>query len=518
MPAALAQVAINGSGADSDPSAMLDVTSNNSGVLIPRLTLAQRNAIPSPATGLMIYCTSDNLFHFYNGSQWTIIEASSGGGTNWTNIPTTDNIRNSTGGYVGIGPYNPEARLQVSSINTGETEGIRLRHTTDDSYLYHNSTGDMVMRKSDQANQLVLDDGGNVGIGTDAPSTPLDVHTDLSSGGVTITTDDVSFISPATGHIWHNSDQDLLISSGNLNDRDLVLDANGRIGINTDLPARTLEVVSANNDGANNGIRITEAPSFHSGSFYMNGNQLVIQPGNEVNTLVLDPNIDGPGGRVGINTPTPGESLDVNGTAVIRDNLDVKGFFDVDDSADIMTNLTVGQDLNVGNQVKISGGSPALGKVLTATDANGNASWQSLPSLAGINSATAWQSGESNSGTGSGVQSVGPKGVLNNVVAGDMILVMASFRCRLNSGSGNDDFQFRFRFEDGSNAFITHSTTSGNITMIDEHRGEWIPVSINQVTTIGQSGTIKFMVGVGRDSADDPLYLSNIRVTAIVLK
>ena len=47
-----------------DASAMLDVSSNNTGLLIPRLTIAQRNAIPTPATGLLIYQT-DNAPNFY---------------------------------------------------------------------------------------------------------------------------------------------------------------------------------------------------------------------------------------------------------------------------------------------------------------------------------------------------------------------------------------------------------------------------------------------------------------------
>jgi uncharacterized protein (TIGR02145 family) len=41
-----------------DPSAMLDVQSTSSGMLMPRMTTAQRSAISSPAMGLMIYNTS----------------------------------------------------------------------------------------------------------------------------------------------------------------------------------------------------------------------------------------------------------------------------------------------------------------------------------------------------------------------------------------------------------------------------------------------------------------------------
>jgi hypothetical protein len=38
-------------------TAALDIESTTKGLLIPRLTQTQRNAIQSPATGLMIFCT-----------------------------------------------------------------------------------------------------------------------------------------------------------------------------------------------------------------------------------------------------------------------------------------------------------------------------------------------------------------------------------------------------------------------------------------------------------------------------
>jgi len=47
-------VAINTTGADPDPSAMLDVSSTEKGLLIPRMTQAQRTAIALPAKGLLV--------------------------------------------------------------------------------------------------------------------------------------------------------------------------------------------------------------------------------------------------------------------------------------------------------------------------------------------------------------------------------------------------------------------------------------------------------------------------------
>ena len=68
-----AQVAINTDGSAADASAMLDVKSTTRGMLVPRMTKAQRDAISSPATGLMIYQTDDvSGFYFYSGSGWVL--------------------------------------------------------------------------------------------------------------------------------------------------------------------------------------------------------------------------------------------------------------------------------------------------------------------------------------------------------------------------------------------------------------------------------------------------------------
>jgi uncharacterized protein (TIGR02145 family) len=57
-------------------SAALEVTSstNNKGILIPRITAAQKDAISNPAEGLMIYQTSaPSGFYFYSGTGWKLI-------------------------------------------------------------------------------------------------------------------------------------------------------------------------------------------------------------------------------------------------------------------------------------------------------------------------------------------------------------------------------------------------------------------------------------------------------------
>jgi len=55
------------------PSAALSITDTSKGVLVPRLTAAQMAAIAAPANGLLVYNTSVNAFHFWNGSAWQLI-------------------------------------------------------------------------------------------------------------------------------------------------------------------------------------------------------------------------------------------------------------------------------------------------------------------------------------------------------------------------------------------------------------------------------------------------------------
>lgn len=61
--------------ANPDSKAALDISSTTKGMLIPRMTTTQRNAITSPTNGLMIYNTTTNQFNFYNGTVWETVGA-----------------------------------------------------------------------------------------------------------------------------------------------------------------------------------------------------------------------------------------------------------------------------------------------------------------------------------------------------------------------------------------------------------------------------------------------------------
>jgi hypothetical protein len=62
-------------------SAILDVQSTTQGLLLPTMTLAQKSAILTPATGLLVYQTDGTAgFYYFNGTAWTAIGGAAGAG------------------------------------------------------------------------------------------------------------------------------------------------------------------------------------------------------------------------------------------------------------------------------------------------------------------------------------------------------------------------------------------------------------------------------------------------------
>lgn len=71
-------VGVNSDGSTPDNSAMLDVKSTSKGMLVPRMSLSERNLISLPATGLLIYQTDNTPGFYYNSGTsaspaWTLI-------------------------------------------------------------------------------------------------------------------------------------------------------------------------------------------------------------------------------------------------------------------------------------------------------------------------------------------------------------------------------------------------------------------------------------------------------------
>jgi hypothetical protein len=178
-------VAINNDGTTAHPSAMLDVKSNNKGMLVPRMTTAQRTGIASPAPGLMVYDIDNNSFWFYNNVAWTQI--TTGGGSPWTT--TGNNIVNTNTGRVGIGVSTPNARFAVDSsimidqenANNGSLASALLfgndgRAGISRSFLVGSTARSGLGFHTGGSRKMVLDSTGQLGIGTINPIQALHVE------------------------------------------------------------------------------------------------------------------------------------------------------------------------------------------------------------------------------------------------------------------------------------------------------------------------------------------------------
>lgn len=104
-------LAINTDGSTANASAILDIKSSTKGMLIPRLSTAQRTSIVSPAEGLLVFDSTGNSFWYYDGAAWQEVVA--GNNTLWKK--SGNDIYNINSGNVGIGLLNPKSLLQVKN-------------------------------------------------------------------------------------------------------------------------------------------------------------------------------------------------------------------------------------------------------------------------------------------------------------------------------------------------------------------------------------------------------------------
>lgn len=566
-----AQVAVNSTGAAPDVNAMLDVSSNSKGILIPRLTNIQMMdmAMPTgPTTGMMVFNTSFNTFYFFNGSDWQPVGNSTpdGDGSPSNELQTLSQSGTTVslsdgGGSIDItdGDSDSINELQnLTNIVSGVNRTINISDGTGTTFSIADTDNDPsneLQTLSQSGTTVTLSDGGgsvDIAYGDSSPTNELDSKWTASGANTYLTSNgNVGIGTSSPGErLSLNGDMQIIQSSKDFG-RGGRLDVLGQeiraldfYYSPKDITFAKMSAVNYNREG-NGWFSLTNRVD--AGLSFFVSNDFVLSEALTLNNV----------GNMGVGTTAPTRPLDVDGQVRIRGGAPTSGKVltatDSDGNAEwqaipaspleniLWVNASDGiglfghfgagtteptRPLDVVGQVRIRGGGAASGRVLTATDSLGNAQWQALPAAPAapdpISIASKFYGTEHGvDASNSGWKNVSTSSDVNisGVTSGQSFLVMASFRCGLKGiGSGVDDFEFRIGADNGSSpTFTANSESTGNINMIDRHRDDWIPISFQRVMTINHTGNIRFNIQVNRDNSDDNLYVDETQIIVIKL-
>lgn len=306
-------------------SSVLDVSATNKGMLVPRMTTAQRTAITSPAKGLLVFDNDISSFFFYNGTAWT--QLSTGGSTNFWTANGSD-ITNTNSGKVGIGTSTPISNLSVQTPtgNYGltHTDGTVIVGTYVNAgfgWFGTRSNHPLTFFTNDGGPSMTLATTGNFGIGTTTPQAKLHVAGNVKVDGANTMEFGAGVAGKEgnAGKIGYESftpDALDIIGAGTLGSNRKITFWNegsaqfrGNVGITIAAPVNKLQIGSVGLTGFNgNDIAIGNGTNA-LGIFQSN---TATQFASSTNIIFL-PNANGGQGNVGINTSTPRAPLEVDG-------------------------------------------------------------------------------------------------------------------------------------------------------------------------------------------------------------
>lgn len=140
-----------------DASAALEIFSSTKGLLLPRMTSAQRDAIPTPVAGLQIYNTTMNELNYHNGTSWQTIGAAGGGISNLNGA--TDASQALAVGTSGLSPaWSSTTSTHTLNLPLASSAGVTAGLISKTDYDVFNSK----ISSNLNSGQILVGNGSNI--------------------------------------------------------------------------------------------------------------------------------------------------------------------------------------------------------------------------------------------------------------------------------------------------------------------------------------------------------------------
>jgi hypothetical protein len=319
-----------------NPSSLIHLHSSNASGEV-KILLTDGSTGSNATSGFSIFKSGTD-----EGNIWNYSNASIRFGTS-----NTERMCLISSGNIGIGTTNPSSLIHLHNTNSlGEVKLLFTDGSTgtsassgfaifksggDDGYIWNYSNTSIRLGTSNAERMCVLS-SGNIGFGTNNPSSLLHLHNTNASGEVKILLTDGSTGIGATsgfsiyksgddnGYIWNYSNASIRFGTSNI--ERLCLSSSGNIGIGTTNPSSILHLHSGSSSTevkillTDNGTGSSSTSGFsiykstgNEGYIWNYSNASLRFGTNNTERLTILNN-----GNIGINNTSPSYLLDVNGT------------------------------------------------------------------------------------------------------------------------------------------------------------------------------------------------------------
>ncbi|MBC7411415.1 MAG: hypothetical protein H7331_03045 [Bacteroidia bacterium] len=330
--------------ANPDASSILDITHTNRGLLIPRIVLTATNIaapIITPALSLLVYNTNTTLgvngvkpgYYYWDGLQWTSLS---------TPPPTTNTLANTTNTLTSTVNGVIATSLAVNTVtNTSTTNNITttVNGVTATPVPIINSLSNNYTTTTGLFNTTI---NGVISANITLP-TAQNIKDSVTANAWLLKGNNNT--NGITNFIGTTNAQDLVFKTNGIENM-RILNTSGNVGIGTTAPAWKIDVQGGRSMFSSNstiyalGVRFdpTTYPFFIGASNVLNTSANTIA-GMRSDLIFTEAGgtewmrIVGANGKVGINTSSPTEKLEVTGSVKIVDGTQGSGKMLTSDAA-----------------------------------------------------------------------------------------------------------------------------------------------------------------------------------------